>query len=205
MIDTFHPLLRDCVLLFFNDILVFSKTWQDHLNHLRQVLQLLHQDQWEVKISKCEFGQQQLSYLGHVISDKGVATEPSKVQAVQSWPTPQDAREVRRFLGLAGYYRRFVRGFGVIARPLFNLLKKGAPFVWTDNTAQAFALLKQQLTSAPLLALPNFNKTFVIETDACDKGIGAVLQQDGHPIAFMSKILSPRDSLLTRKSTWQSW
>nr|XP_020152320.1 uncharacterized protein LOC109737602 [Aegilops tauschii subsp. strangulata] len=192
MTETLHPVLRHCVLLFFDDILVFSKTWAEHIDHLRQVLELLRRDHWKVKRSKCEFGQQQLSYLGHVISSDGVATEPSKIRAVQAWNTPKDAKEVRQFLGLAGYYRRFVCGFGVIARPLFNLLTKGVPFVWTDNTAQAFELLKQQLITAPVLALPDFNKTFTVETDACDKGIGAVLQQDDHPIAFMSKSLSPR-------------
>uniref|UniRef100_A0A8R7VA35 Reverse transcriptase domain-containing protein n=1 Tax=Triticum urartu TaxID=4572 RepID=A0A8R7VA35_TRIUA len=195
--ETMHPLLRHYVLLFFDDILVFSKTWEDHLAHLRQVLELLRRDQWKVKESKCEFGQRQLSYLGHVISSEGVATDPGKIQAVEAWPTPTDAKEVRRFLGLAGYYRRFVRGFGIIARPMFNLLKKGVPFVWTENTDQAFTLLKQQLVSAPVLAMPDFSKPFTIETDACDKGIGAVLQQEGHPIAFMSKGLSPRPGLST--------
>ena len=101
--DTLHPLLRKCVLLFFDDILVFSRTLKDHAAHLAQVLHLLCRDQWKVKASKCCFGQRQLSYLGHVISDKGVATEPSKVQAVAQWPTPVNVKEVRRFLGLAGY------------------------------------------------------------------------------------------------------
>ena len=157
------------------------------MDHLKQILALLRRDQWKVKLAKCEFGQKQLAYLGHVISDQGVSTDPSKIQAVQAWPVPQDTKEVRRFLGLVGYYRRFVRGFGIIARPLFNLLKKGTPFVWTDNTEQAFTLLKQQLISAPVLALPDFSRPFVIETDACDRGIGVVLQQDGHPITYMSK------------------
>ena len=103
----------------------------------------MRRDQWKVNLAKCEFRHRQLSYLGPMISDKGVATDPTKIQAVQAWPVPQDAKEVRRFPGLAGYYRKFVRGLGVIARPLFNLLKKGTPFVWTDNTAQAFTLLKQ--------------------------------------------------------------
>lgn len=192
MHTTLHPLLRYCVLLFFDDILVFSKTLEDHVSHLRHVFQLLLRDHWKVKLSKCAFGQRQLSYLGHVISDEGVATEPSKIQVVVDWATPSDVKGVRSFLGLAGYYRRFVQNFGVIARPLFNLLKKGVPFVWTSNTDTAFQLLKQQLTSAPVLALPDFQEQFVVETDASDKGIGAVLQQRGHPIAFMSKSFSPR-------------
>lgn len=190
--ETLHHVLCKCVLLFFDDILVFSRTLEDHAMHLSQVFQLLQCDQWKIKLSKCSFGQCQFSYLGHVVSSEGVATEPSKVEAVAAWPTPMSIKEVRRFLGLAGYYRRFIRHFGIIARPLFNLLKKGAPFAWMDATETAFQLLKEKLTSAPVLALPDFAKIFTVETDACDAGIGAVLQQQGHPIAFMSKALCPK-------------
>lgn len=158
MHTTLHPLLRKCVLFFFDDILIFSKTLEEHVHHLRQVLELLKRDQWKVKDSKCEFGQRQLSYLGHVISEQGVATESSKVEAVAKWVTPTDVKGLRSFLGLAGYYRRFVRNFGIIARPLFNLLKKGVPFVWTSNTETTFRLLKEHLTTAPVLALPNFQE-----------------------------------------------
>lgn len=192
MTGTLHPLLRKCVLLFFDDILVFSRTLEDHTVHLSQVFQLLQKDHWKIKESKCCFGQRRLSYLGHVISAEGVAIEPSKIQAVAQWPTPVDAKEVRRFLGLAGYYHRFVRHFGIVARPLFNLLKKGAPFVWTNTTEESFQLLKQGLISAPVLVLPDFSKPFVVETDACDAGVGAILQQHGHPIAYMSKALCPK-------------
>lgn len=115
MTVTLHPLMRYCVLVFFDDILVFSKTWSDHLSHLRQVLGLLRRDHWKVKFSKCVFGQQKLLYLGHTISSEGVATEPSKVSAVAEWPSPTSAKDVRRFLGLAGKYRRFVHGFGIVA------------------------------------------------------------------------------------------
>ena len=137
---------------------MFSKTLEAHAEHLRQVFTLLRRDQWKVKLSKCAFGQQRISYLGHVISAEGVATDPSKIKDVVAWPTPTNVKEVRQFLGLAGYYRRFVRQFGILARPLFNLLKKGTPFMWTDNTEQSFQLLKTSLTSAPVLALPNFQK-----------------------------------------------
>ena len=192
MNTTVHPLLRVCVLVFFDDILVFSKTLKDNARDLRRVLALLRRDQWKAKFSKCAFGQQKLSYLGHVISEQGVATEPTKIRAVAQWTAPTSVKEVRSFLGMAGYYRRFVKNFGIIARPLFNLLKKGVPFVWTSATETAFQVLKQQLVEAPILALPDFSKTFIVETDASDKGIGAVLQQGGHPIAYMSKALSPR-------------
>lgn len=193
MNSTLRPLLRKCVIVFFDDILVYSKSLTEHTQHLQQVLQLLRKDQWKVKFSKCAFGQQQISYLGHVVNSAGVSTDPSKIQSIAQWPTPVSAKQVRSFLGLAGYYRKFVKHFGIIARPLFNLLKKQIPFVWTEATNTAFELLKQNLISAPLLALPNFHKQFTIDTDACEYGVGAVLQQEGHPIAYMSKALGHKN------------
>jgi len=133
-----------------------------------------------------------LRYLGHIISAQGVATDPDKVQAVLQWPTPTSIKELRSFLGLAGYYRCFVRHFGMLSWPLTDLLKKGALFVWTEVQEQSFSALKKALTSAPVLAMPNFSKPFVIETDASGTGVGAVLMQQGHPLAFLSKCLSPR-------------
>lgn len=192
MTTALKPVNRVCVLHFFDDILVFSITLSDHVIHLRQVLQLLRHDKWHVKLRKCAFGQQEISYLGHIISAEGVSTDPSKITAVANWSASTDIKGVRSFLRLAGYYRRFVRNFGVIARPLFNLLKKGTPFLRTPVTEEAFRVLKQQLISASVLALPNFKQSFTVETDASDRGIGAILQQQGHPIAFMSKALSPR-------------
>ena len=189
---TLGPLLRKCVLVFFDDILIFSRTLAEHVEHVRLVLQLLQRDKWQVKLSKCVFAQRQLRYLGHIISEQGVATDPEKVQAVLQWPTPTSVKELRSFLGLAGYYRRFVRHFGMLSRPLTDLLKKGALFVWTEVQEQSFSALKQALTSAPVLAMPNFSKPFVIETDASGTGVGAVLMQQGHPLAFLSKSLSPR-------------
>jgi transposase InsO family protein len=143
-------------------------------------------------LSKCAFAQQQIAYLGHIISCQGVATDPSKVEAVQNWPVPQNCKELRGFLGLAGYYRKFVRHFGLIAKPLTNLLKKGVLFVWTHDHEVAFDTLKQSLSSAPVLALPNFAMPFAIESDASSSGIGAVLLQDGHPLAFVSKALGSK-------------
>jgi hypothetical protein len=197
MNNTLQPLLHKCVIVFFDNILVYSRSLPEHLHHLKQVLQLLQRDHWQVKKSKCSFGQQRVAYLGHVIDSKGVASDPDKIQKVANWPTPSNSKDVRSFLGLAGYYRKFVKHFGIIARPLFNLLKKNTPFVWTQDTDTAFQVLKQGLVAAPVLALPDFRKTFVIDTDACDTGVGAVLQQDGHPIAYMSKPLSNRNKGLS--------
>lgn len=192
MNDTLKSVLRKFALVFFDDILIYSPTLSSHLEHLKQVLQLLRNHHWKVKLSKCSFGQQQLSYLGHIIGVNGVATDPSKVQDVLDWAVPVSTKKLRGFLGLAGYYRKFVKNFGIISKPLTQLLRKGVPYVWTTETDNAFNTLKQALASAPVLALPNFQKTFTVETDASDCGIGAVLSQDKHPIAYVSKALGPR-------------
>ena len=192
MNTTLRSLLRKCVLVFFDDILIFSCTYEEHLEHIGQVLELLQRDQWQVKMSKCCFAQHQLSYLGHIILAEGVATDPEKIQAMVQWPSPQTVKELRNFLGLVGYYRRFVRNFGIISHPLTELLRKGAIFVWTELQEQAFSALKQALTSAPVLALPDFSKPFSVETDASGTGIGAVLMQGGHPLAYLSRALGPR-------------
>jgi hypothetical protein len=188
MNKTLQPLYTS-VLVFFDDILVYSDTWDNHLIHLEWVLQLLKQDQWQIKLSKCSWAQQTIAYLGNVISKAGVATDPAKVAAVSSWPQPRNCKELRGFLGLAGYYQKFVRNFGVIAKPLTNLLKKNSVFVWTSEHTSAFTRLQQALSAAPMLALPNFDKPFALEIDASGFGVCAVLLQDSHPLAFVSKPL----------------
>jgi len=197
MNSTLQPLLRKCVLVFFDDILVYSGSFADHLAHLRAVFQLLSRDQWQVKLSKCTFAQRQIAYLGHIISAEGVATDSRKVDAIVSWPPPSNIKELRNFLGLAGYYRKFVRHFAIIARPLSDLLKKNTIFVWTVDHQAAFDALKTALSSAPVLATPDFSKPFCLETDACANGIGAVLMQSGHPLAFISKPLGPKTAGLS--------
>lgn len=127
--------------------------------------------------------------MGHVVSADGVATDPSKVCTIKDWPQPTNIKELRSFLGMAGYYRRFVSQFGSTSKPLIDLLKKGTIYVWTSATEASFQALKGALTSAPVLALPNFSLPFFIETDASANGIGVVLQQQGHPIAYVSKAL----------------
>lgn len=175
MNDTLAPVLRKFALVFFDDILVYSPDLVSHVHHLRQVLQLLTKHQWKVKLSKCSFAQHQLSYLGHIISDQGVTTDPAKIEEVVNWAVPKFVKKLRGFLGLAGYYRKFVKQFGILCRPLTNLLKKDVPFVWSVEADQAFKALKQALVSAPVLSLPDFSLPFTVQTDASDEGIGAVL------------------------------
>jgi hypothetical protein len=163
MNTTLSPLLRKCVLVFFDDILVYNSSFESHLQHLQMVLELLAAENWKIKLSKCSFAQNQISYLGHLISSQGVATDQGKISAISVWPTPCNIKELRSFLGLAGYYRKFVKYFGVISQPLTKLLKKGVLFVWTQDHQLAFEALKQALVTAPVLALPNFAKPFILE------------------------------------------
>nr|CAB3446695.1 unnamed protein product [Digitaria exilis] len=191
MNDVLRPFLRQFVLVFFDDILIYSRTWAEHLSHLCAVLQVLRDQQLFLKRSKCTFGEQEVSYLGHVVSGQGVAMDTSKVQAILEWPRPTSVRALRGFLGLAGYYRRFIKDFRSIAAPLTGLLKKDA-FHWSPEATIAFKQLQQALTTAPVLALPDFTTGFIVECDASGSGIGAVLHQGDGAIAFFSRALPPR-------------
>ncbi|XP_024156291.1 uncharacterized protein LOC112164308 [Rosa chinensis] len=196
MNEVLRDFLRKFALVFFDDILVYSQTLEDHLKHLELVFERLQQHSLKVKESKCSFGVPKVEYLGHVISAAGVAVDPTKIECIQQWPQPKTLKELRGFLGLAGYYRKYVKSFGIIAKPLTDMLKKDG-FHWTEPAIVAFEKLKQALISTPVLATPDFSKEFVIECDASDLGIGAVLSQDGHPIAYMSKALAQRHLALS--------
>lgn len=148
----------------------------------------MRQNNLFAKKSKCAFATEKLEYLGHYIKAKGISTDPNKVKAIDEWLIPVNLKQLRGFLGLAGHYRRFVRNFGTIARPLTALTKKDA-FEWSEEARVAFENLKQSLCAASVLALPMFDKPFVVETDACGQGIGAVLMQQGHPLAYISRHL----------------
>ncbi|GKA59775.1 ty3-gypsy retrotransposon protein [Tanacetum coccineum] len=187
----FRSVLRKFVLVFFDDILVYSTSWELHLQHLETVFSILQSNLFFAKQSKCEFGSSSVSYLGHIVSSKGVSVDPLKVKAIKDWPLPKNIKQLRGFLGLAGYYRRFVAHYASLTAPLTQLLRKDA-FVWSDSATTVFNNLKHALMHTPVLTLPDFSKAFIIQTDASGSGIGAILSQGGHPIAYFSKQMSPR-------------
>ena len=186
-----RPFLRRFVLVFFDDILIYCPDMVQHVDHLRQVLTLLRLHQMFVNAKKCSLGKGELEYLGHIVSGSGVSANPKKVDAMLTWPIPKDIKSLRGFLGLTVYYRYFVRGYGELAVPLAQLLKKDC-FAWNLEAQAAFEALKKAMVDLPILAMPNFERMIVIESDASGRGVGAVLMQDGRPLAFMRNVLLER-------------
>jgi hypothetical protein len=184
-----RPLIGKSVVVYFDDILIYSKNLEDHVQHVREVLCILRHEKLFANLPKCHFAQNKLVFLGFVVSANGIEVDSSKVEAIHNWPTPTNVGQVRSFHGLAGFYRRFVKDFSTIACPLNELTKKNVPFVWGNAQQKAFDELKKRLTEAPLLALPDFAKTFEIECDASGLGIGGVLMQNGKPVAYYSEKL----------------
>ena len=178
------------VVVYFDDILIYSTSLDLHIDHLKSVLTVLRKEQLYANLEKCIFCTNHVVFLGFVVSSKGVQVDEEKVRTIQEWPTPKSVTEVRSFHGLASFYRRFVKDFSTLAAPLNEVLKKNVGFKWGEKQEEAFNVLKQKLTNAPILALPNFQKSFEIECDASNVGIGAVLMQEGHPIAYFSEKLS---------------
>ncbi|XP_075524554.1 uncharacterized protein LOC142556956 [Primulina tabacum] len=176
----FKPYLNSFIIVFIDDILIYSKTRDLHREHLRIVLQQLRDNQLYATFKKCEFWLEQVAFLGHIVSKEGIAVDPAKIEAVKKWPIPLTVSGVRSFLGLAGYYRRFIADFSKIALPLTTLTRKTGKFEWTNECQQVFQVLKDKLTSAPVLALPQGVEDFVVYTDASKKGLGAVLMQRDH-------------------------
>lgn len=178
----FEEFLRIFVLVFFDDILIYSQSVGDHWRHLKLIFDRLRYQKLFVKQSKCHFGVAYVDYLSHIVSTRGVVADPGKIDGAAQWPIPKNIRELRGFLGLTGYYRKFVRNYGVIAQSLTQLLKKNA-FQWGPEASKAFEELKSAMTSPHVLLL-DFSKAFVLETDALGQAVGAVLMQDGHPMHF---------------------
>lgn len=215
-----NGIFRDCldefVIIFIDDILVYSKDRESHEGHLRAVLGRLREQQLFAKLSKCSFWQRSIGFLGHIVSDQGVSVDPEKIRSIQEWPRPRNATEVRSFLGLAGYYRRFVQGFANMAQSMTKLTGKNVKFVWTDECELSFSRLKEMLTSAPILALPEMDKPYVVYTDASITGLGCVLMQEGKVIAYASRQLRKHEgnypthdlemgAVIFALTTWRSY
>ncbi|GJV22535.1 putative reverse transcriptase domain-containing protein [Tanacetum coccineum] len=171
------PYLDKFVIVFIDDILIYSKSKKEHEEHLRQILKLLKKEELYAKFSKCEFWISRVQFLGHVIDYRGIHVDPTKIESIKDWASPKTPTEIRQFLGLAGYYRRFIKGFSKIAKSMTKLTQKGVKFDWGDKQEAAFQLLKQKLCSAPILALPEGSEDFITYCDASKKGLGAVLMQ----------------------------
>ncbi|WVZ84898.1 hypothetical protein U9M48_031868 [Paspalum notatum var. saurae] len=178
------------VVVYFDDILIYSESLNKHIEHIKCVLAVLRNECLYANLAKCNFCTDKVVFLGFVVSAHGVEVDEEKIKAVREWKPPQNVSQVQSFLGLAGFYRRFVKGFSAIATPINELTKKDVPFKWGEAEEKAFEELKKKLTTAPLLALPDFGKTFEIECDASGVGIGGVLMQEGRPIAYFSEKLS---------------
>jgi hypothetical protein len=181
------------VIVFIDDVLIYSKSEEDHRRHLREVLETLRVEKLYAKFSKCEFWLREIQFLGHLIGESGIKVDPAKIEAIKAWEAPKSPTEIRSFLGLAGYYRRFIKDFSRIAVPMTKLLKKTEPFVWTDDQERAFQILKECLCTAPILALPEGNEDFAVYCDASLSGLGCVLMQRGKVIAYASRQLRPAE------------
>src|SRR5438105_12553489 len=181
------------VVVFIDDILVYRRSEEEHEQHLRVVLDRLRDHQLYAKFSKCEFWLQKVSFIGHVLSAEGVAVDPTKVEAVMDWQAPRNVPEIRSFLGLAGYYRRFIEGFSKISKPMTALLQKSAPFEWSEACEKSFQELKTSLTSAPVLVLPDIHKDFTDYCDASRQGLECVLMQEGKVVAYASRQLKTHE------------
>ncbi|EOX93994.1 DNA/RNA polymerases superfamily protein [Theobroma cacao] len=190
----FHPYLDKFVIVFIDDILVYSKNDDEHVAHLHIVLQTLRERQLYAKFSKCEFWLKEVVFLGHVVSGAGIYVDPKKIEAILQWEQPRTVTEIRSFLGLAGYYRRFVQGFSMIVAPLTRLTRKGVKFEWDDVCENRFQELKNWLTSAPILTPPVSGKEFVVYSDASKLGLGCVLMQDEKVIAYASRQLKKHET-----------
>ena len=191
------PLLGKSCLVYLDDILIFSKTPEDHVQHLKEVLTIFRQQQLYCRLHKCKFAMQELPFLGHVVSHAGVGTNPAKVQVLLNWPAPTDVHELKCFLGLAQYFAKFIEGYASTSACLQALLKKKAVWHWSEACEFAFQEIKRKLTSAPVLALPDPTQPFEVVTDACQSGIGAVLLQLGRPVAFCGRLLTPAEQRYT--------
>ncbi|KAL9840587.1 putative nucleotidyltransferase, Ribonuclease H [Arabidopsis thaliana] len=175
----FQEFLDEFVIIFIDDILVYSKSPEEDEVHLRTVMKKQQEQKLITKLSKCSFWQREMSFFGHIVSTEGVSMDLEKIEAIRDWPRLTNATEIRSFLGLAGYYRRFVKGFASMAQPMTKLTRKDVPFVWSPECEEGFVSLKEMLTSTPVLALPEHGEPYMVYTDASRVGLGCVLMHRG--------------------------
>ncbi|KAD4889453.1 hypothetical protein E3N88_21526 [Mikania micrantha] len=192
-----RPYLDKFVIVFIDDVLIYSRSQQEHAQHLKLILELLAREKLYAKFSKCEFWLREVQFLGHVVNQDGIQVDPSKIKAVEQWETPRTPTEIRQFLGLAGYYRRFIKNFSKIALPLTTLTQKNQPFIWGSQQEEAFQLLKHKLCNAPILALPEGIDNFTVYCDASRQGLGCVLMQNDKVIAYASRQLKVHEKNYT--------
>ncbi|GJR32307.1 putative reverse transcriptase domain-containing protein [Tanacetum coccineum] len=183
------PYLDKFVIVFIDDILIYLKSKEDHEEHLKLILKLLKKEELYAKFSKCEFWISKVQFLGHVIDSQGIHVDPAKIESIKDWASPKTPTDIRQFLGLAGYYWRFIEGFSKVAKPMTKLTHKTVAFEWGDKQEAAFQTLKDKLCSAPILALPQGAENFIVYCDASHKGLGAVLMQNEKVIAYASRQL----------------
>ena len=189
----FRPYVDQFIVVFIDDILVYSKDRESHDTHLRVVLEILRKEQLYAKLRKCEFWLTEVSFLGHIVSKEGIRVDPKKIEVVVEWKPPRNVTEIRSFLGLAGYYRRFVKGFSMIAAPMTRLLQKNVKYEWSEKCQGSFEKLKAFITEAPVLTQPTCGKEYVIYSDASLNGLGCVLMQEGKVVAYASRQLKPHE------------
>jgi hypothetical protein len=193
MNSVFMPKLDKFVVVFIDDVLVYSKNEDEHTEHLHIVLQRLRDHRLYAKLSKCDFWLREIKFLCHTISQYGISVDPEKVQEVMDWKPPTTVRQIQSFLGLAGYYRWFILDFSRIAKPMTELLKKGVKFEWSQKCEDAFHALRHHLTTSLVLAQPDNTKPFEVYCDASGTGLGCVLMQDHRVIAYASRALRPHE------------
>ncbi|XP_042968946.1 uncharacterized protein LOC122301604 [Carya illinoinensis] len=193
----FHPYLDQFVVVYLDDIVIYSSTLEKHVEHLRVVFRVLKENQLYVKKEKCSFALNEVHFLGHKIQGGKLSMEEGKIEAIKKWDPPTKVTELRSFLGLVNYYRRFIKGYSTRASPLTDLLKKNRAWEWSSRCQEAFDDLKTAITEEPVMALPDCTKPFEVQSDASDFAIGGVLMQEGHPIAYESRKLNETERRYT--------
>ena len=194
----FLPLIGKCMFIYMDDLVIFSDTLEQHILDLQKVFDIIKENGLKANLSKCHFIKQEVEVLGHILSTEGIKPVPKKVDVISKWESPKNITQLRSFLGAIGYYRKFIKDFAIIAQPLFKLLKKNIKYIWDDITEERFKILKEKLIEAPILKYPDYDKQFLIRTDASLDGIGGVLMQKDkdnieHPIQYISRSLKPTE------------